>query len=93
MVQSLKPIMVWSVIGILSALIALWFRGNVWNYCIVIVLIAIVALIVAMAFPIMELIVEAILNEKLRKVGEKVRHHHHVLQTYYEKKYNDDTTR
>ena len=93
MVQSLKPIMVWSVIGILSALIALWFRGNVWNYCIVIVLIAIVALIVAMAFPIMELIVEAILNEKLRKVGEKVRHHHHVLQTYYEKKYNNETTR
>ena len=38
-VQSLKPMMVWSVIGISSALIALWFRGNVWNYCIVIVII------------------------------------------------------
>lgn len=88
-VQSLKPMMVWSVIGIASALIALWFRGNVWNYCIVIVIIAIVALFVAMAFPMMELIVEAILSEKLRKVGDKVRHHHQVLHTYYEKKYNN----
>ena len=88
-VQSLKPIIVWGVIGILSALIALWFRGNIWNYCIVIVIIAIVALLVAMAFPIMELIVEAILNEKLRKVGDKVRHHHHILHMHYEKKYSN----
>ena len=90
-VQSLKPMIVWSVIGILSALIALWFRGNVWNYIIVLVIIGIVALLVAMAFPIMELIVEAILNEKLRKVGDKVRHHHQVLHTYYEKKFNNNS--
>jgi hypothetical protein len=84
---SLKPIIVWSGIGILSFLIALWFRGSIWNYCLVIGLIAIVALLVAMAFPIMELIVDAILNEKLRKVGDKVRHHNQMIHAYYEKKY------
>jgi hypothetical protein len=88
-IQSLKPTIVWTAITILSALIALWFRGSFWNYIIVIVIIAITALLVAMAFPIMELIVETILNEKLRKIGEKVRHHHQVLHTYYEKKYHD----
>ena len=93
MIQSLKPMILWCAIGIVSALMALWFRGNVWNYCIVIVIIAIVALLVAMAFPIMELIVEAILNEKLRKVGDKVRHHHQVLHTHYEKKYSNSTMR
>ena len=92
-IQSLKPMIVWGVIGISSALIALWFRGNLWNYVIVIVIIAIVALLVAMAFPIMELIVDAILNEKLRKVGDKVRHHHQVLHTHYEKKYSDTAMR
>jgi hypothetical protein len=84
---SFKPILVWSGIGVLSILMALWFRGNVWNYCIVLVIIAIVALLVAMAFPIMELIVEAILNEKLRKVGDKVRHHHQLIHAHYEKNY------
>jgi hypothetical protein len=39
---------------------------------------------VALAFPIMEMVLEAILNEKLQKVGDKVRAHHRVVQAYYE---------
>ena len=44
------------------------------------------ALFVAMVFPVMELVLEAVLNEKLRKVGDKVRAHHQVLERYYESK-------
>jgi len=72
--------------AIFSLLAALGFRGKFWNYAIVVVLIAIVALLVAVAFPIIELLLEAILNEKLKKVGQKVRHHHEILQKHYEQK-------
>lgn len=71
-------------IAIFSVLAALWFRGRFWNYVTVVGLIAVIAILVAVAFPIMELLLEAIINEKLRKVGDKVRHHHQVLQQHYE---------
>jgi hypothetical protein len=77
-------VLVWIGMSVLSLLLALWFRGNVWNYAIVLCVIGIVAILVALAFPIMELIIESILNEKLKKVGDKVRHHHQVLQAHYE---------
>ena len=73
-------------LSIFSILAALWFRGNIWNYAIVIGMEAFMALFVAMAFPIMELILETILTEKLRKVGEKVRAHHQQLEAYYKAK-------
>jgi hypothetical protein len=39
---------------------------------------------------VMELVLESILNEKLKKVGEKVRHHHKVLKNHYEKQTNNN---
>lgn len=72
--------------GILSILAALWFRGKVWNYVIVLVLETLIGVFVAVAFPIMEMVLEAILNEKLQKVGDKVRAHHSAVQAYYELK-------
>jgi hypothetical protein len=73
-------------LGFVSALAALWFRGSVWNYAIVLGMVTIIALLAALAFPIIELLLDAILTEKLRKVGDKVRQHHQLLQNYYEKK-------
>jgi hypothetical protein len=73
-------------IATLSILAALWFRGNVWNYAIVIGLELFIGAFVAFAFPIMEMILESILNEKLQKVGDKVRAHHRTVQAYYEQK-------
>ena len=67
-----------------SLLAALWLRGRFWNYALLLILIAVVAILVALAFPLMEILLEAIINEKLRKVGDKVRHHHQVLQQHYE---------
>jgi hypothetical protein len=75
-----------AALGVFSVLAALWFRGNVWNYAIVIGLEVFMGVFVALAFPIMEMVLEAILNEKLQKVGDKVRAHHRVVQAYYEQK-------
>mmetsp|Transcript_6630 Transcript_6630/g.14744 ORF Transcript_6630/g.14744 Transcript_6630/m.14744 type:complete len:352 (-) Transcript_6630:14-1069(-) len=73
-------------LSIAGALLALWFRGSFYNYLIVVVVECIFAVLVALAFPIMELLLEAILNEKLKKVGEKVRDHHREVERYYQTK-------
>jgi multisubunit Na+/H+ antiporter MnhG subunit len=73
-------------IGLFSCLAALWFRGKFWNYVIVLGLELFLAIFIAMAFPIMEMVLEAILNDKLRKVGDKVRAHHQHLERYYNSK-------
>jgi hypothetical protein len=84
----LRNVMVLTSMVVFSLLAALFFRGNWWNYVVVIGLIVFLAIIVALGFPIMELVLEAILNEKLKKVGDKVRHHHQILQSHYEQKAN-----
>jgi hypothetical protein len=78
-----NPLVV-AAIGFLAALAALWFRGNFWNYLITIVFLGFLAILVAFAFPLMELVLDAILQDKLKKVGERVRHQHKMLKVYYE---------
>jgi hypothetical protein len=75
-----------AVIFVFASLMALWFRGSVWNYAIVIGFEAILAFLIAMAFPILEFVLETILNEKLKRVGDKVRAHHKALDAYYQAK-------
>ena len=70
-------------IGIFSLLAALWFRGKFWNYAIVVGLELFLAIFIAVAFPIMEMVLEAILNDKLKKVGDKLRHQHQQMEKYY----------
>lgn len=78
------PVMI--AIVVFATLAALWFRGSWKNYAIAIGLEAIIAVLVALAFPVVEFVLEAILNDKLRKVGDKVRAHHKVIEKYYEAK-------
>ncbi len=73
-------------VGVFSTVSALWFRGRFWNYAIVLGLELFLAIFIAMAFPIMEMVLEAILNDKLKKVGDKVRAHHQQLERYYQSK-------
>eukprot|EP00934_Nitzschia_sp_Nitz4_P001169 Nitzschia sp. Nitz4//scaffold298_size22859//3579//4653//NITZ4_008527-RA/size22859-snap-gene-0.7-mRNA-1//1//CDS//3329546317//1169//frame0 len=73
-------------IAIFSTLLALWFRGKFWNYVIVLALELFLAIFIAMAFPVMEMVLEAVLNDKLRKVGDKVRAHHEYMERYYQNK-------
>lgn len=65
--------------------LTLWLRGNAWKYATLVGLELFVAVVAALAFPIMEMILEQILNEKMRKVGEKVRAHSERLESYYGK--------
>lgn len=80
--QQRMPIVV-GVVGIFGILAALWFRGKFWNYAIILGLELFVALFIAVTFPVFEMILEAILNDKLKKVGDKVRAHHAYMEKYY----------
>jgi hypothetical protein len=81
-----KSVPLYVGVSIFSSVAALWFRGKFWNYAIVLGLELFLAIFIAMAFPIMEMVLEAILNDKLRKVGDKVRAHHQHLERYYNAK-------
>ena len=59
----------------LSLLLSLWLRGKFWRYSTLLGLEAFVAILLVIAFPIMEMILESIVEEKMRKVGEKIRAH------------------
>lgn len=70
-------------VAVLAFLLTLWLRGNPWKYATVVALEAFVAVLAALAFPILEMILEQILNDKMRKVGEKIRAHSDRLEAYY----------
>ncbi|KAL3826971.1 hypothetical protein ACHAXA_000035 [Cyclostephanos tholiformis] len=61
--------------AVVSLLFTLWLRGRFWRYAIVLVLEGVVAMACLVVFPIMEMILESIVEEKMRKVGEKIRAH------------------
>lgn len=70
-------------VAVVAFLLTLWLRGNPWKYATVVALEAFVAILAALAFPILEMILEQILNDKMRKVGEKIRAHSERLEAYY----------
>jgi hypothetical protein len=81
------PTVVWAgSLAFGSSLLALWFRGKFWNYFWTILFIVFLGVFVALAFPVMELLLEAILNEKLTRVGEKIRAQHRHMEAYYAEK-------
>ena len=43
------------------------------------------ALIAVIVFPMMEMVMETLMDEKLRKVGERVRHYSRVMEENYQK--------
>lgn len=71
---------------IFGILVSLWFRGKFWNYAVVVGLEVFLAIFIAVSFPVFEMILEAILNDKLKKVGDKVRAHHEYMERYYQSK-------
>lgn len=70
---------------VFSILSALWFRGRLWNYFVVVIIVAVCAVVMAFLFPMIELLLDAILNEKMKKVGEKIRLQHKMLREHYAK--------
>lgn len=74
------------IILVVAFILTLWLRGDLWKYLTLIILQICVAIVLALLFPIMEMLLEAILNEKLRKVGDKVRAHTKRMEAYYKAK-------
>lgn len=74
--------------GVASAccVASLLLRGKFWRYASIVGIECGLALIAVLAFPIMELILEEILNEKMRKVGEKIRAHAKRMESYDKKR-------
>lgn len=68
------------IFGIVSAL---WFRGRFRNYAIVVSFELFLAIFIAVSFPVFEMILEAILNDKLKKVGDKIRAQYKCMELYY----------
>lgn len=59
----------------ISGIFAVWLRGQFWRYATLLGFQGVLALLVVLAFPIMEMILEQIVEEKMKKVGEKIRAH------------------
>jgi hypothetical protein len=60
---------------IVSLLFTLWLRGRFWRYAAILFFEAVIAALCVLVFPIMEMILESIVEDKMRKVGEKIRAH------------------
>lgn len=60
---------------IVSLLFTLWLRGRFWRYATILFFEAVIAALCVLVFPIMEMILESIVEDKMRKVGEKIRAH------------------
>jgi hypothetical protein len=58
-----------------SLLFTLWLRGRFWRYATILFFEAVIAALCVLVFPIMEMILESIVEDKMRKVGEKIRAH------------------
>lgn len=63
------------VYAVVSFFLSLWLSGRFWRYLAMLGFEGVIALLVVLAFPIFEMILESIVEEKMRKVGEKIRKH------------------
>jgi hypothetical protein len=66
-----------------SLLCTLWLKGKLWRYLAIVGIQALCAILVALAFPLMEMVLEQVMNQKLAKVGEKVRAQNQRMEAYY----------
>ncbi len=71
---------------VLSLLFTLWLRGRFWRYASILLVEAVIAMVCVLIFPIMEMILESIVEEKMRKVGEKIRAHDRRMRELLTKK-------
>jgi hypothetical protein len=71
---------------ILFAIVALIVRGKGWRYLTLLGIEMIFALAAVLIFPIMEMILDEIMNEKMRKIGDRVRLYHKQMEESYQQK-------
>ena len=85
--QSESPIKPSLLLGVgafvLFGIVCLWIRGKFWRYALLLGMEMGLALIAVIVFPIIEMVLEELMNEKLRKVGEKVRLYGKTIEEIY----------
>lgn len=69
-----------TALAILSSLISLYVRGNFWKYTTIVLIILGLSILIALVCPMMEMILEEIMMQKIRKVGEKVRQYSLIVE-------------
>jgi DnaJ domain len=70
-------------LAVVAALASLYLAGRWANYATLILVEVVLCLFTVVAFPVMEMILERVVAEKLSRVGEKVRQYHATCQAYY----------
>lgn len=73
--------------------LCLWIRGKFWRYCFLLGVEFVLALVAVIIFPIIEMLVEELMNEKIKKVGEKVRTLHKTMQDLHKIQLDDAVLR
>uniref|UniRef100_A0A7S2S209 J domain-containing protein n=1 Tax=Eucampia antarctica TaxID=49252 RepID=A0A7S2S209_9STRA len=71
---------------LVSIIITLILRGKFWRYAFILSIEAGLAFIAVLGFPIMEMIFEELMNEKLRKIGDKIRAQSKQVEALYNQK-------
>jgi DnaJ domain len=71
-------------LAVVAALASLYLAGRWANYATLISVEVVLCLFTVVAFPVMEMILERVVAEKLSRVGEKVRQYHATCQAYYQ---------
>eukprot|EP00594_Rhizosolenia_setigera_P005115 CAMPEP_0178950178 /NCGR_PEP_ID=MMETSP0789-20121207/6498_1 /TAXON_ID=3005 /ORGANISM="Rhizosolenia setigera, Strain CCMP 1694" /LENGTH=366 /DNA_ID=CAMNT_0020630855 /DNA_START=73 /DNA_END=1173 /DNA_ORIENTATION=+ len=74
--NAVPPIFIHGLTIICATVSAFVLQGRFWRYAIIIAMELGFAILTVLIFPVMEMILEEIINEKLRKVGERVRATH-----------------
>lgn len=84
--SSIRPSLILGMaVFVVFAIISLFIRGKGWRYMTILSMELACALVAVMVFPIMEMIMEALVDEKMKKVGEKVRMYAKVMEEYHKR--------
>jgi len=84
-ISSFRPTLVLGIACyIFFGLIGLYIRGKGWRYLTFLAVELGCALVAVLVFPIMEMIMETLVDEKMKKVGERVRLYSKVMEENYQ---------
>mmetsp|Transcript_20736 Transcript_20736/g.30633 ORF Transcript_20736/g.30633 Transcript_20736/m.30633 type:complete len:386 (-) Transcript_20736:55-1212(-) len=84
-ISSFRPTLVLGIACyIFFGLIGLYIRGKGWRYLTFLAIELGCALVAVLVFPIMEMIMETLVDEKMKKVGERVRLYSKVMEENYQ---------
>jgi len=76
---ALKSLVLIGGSSIFSAIACSLLQGRLWRYSIVIISFGVLTILTAVVFPILDMILEEIIRDKMTRVGERIRAHSHRI--------------